>query len=103
VVYADFPVDHVLKIWKKVWLVQQRGEKAVGRMYFVHRAIGERFFLRLLLTVVPSATSFEHFRTVDDIDHPTFQAACKALGLLQDDAEWDSACEKHVSIKTQRG
>ncbi len=34
VVYADFPADHVWKIRKKVWLVRQRGEKAVGRMYF---------------------------------------------------------------------
>ncbi len=56
-------------------------------MYFVHPAAGERFFLHLLLIVVPGATSSEHLRTIDDIEHPTFQAACKALGLLQDDAE----------------
>jgi hypothetical protein len=53
VVYVDFPTSHVWKIQEKVWLAQQRGEKAVGKMYFVHLATGERFFLRLLLTVVP--------------------------------------------------
>jgi hypothetical protein len=66
-------------------------------MYFVHPAAGERFFLRLLLIVVPGATSFEHFRTVDDIEHSTFQVACKALGLLQDDAEWDT-CMREACI-----
>jgi hypothetical protein len=66
-------------------------------MYFVHLAAGERFFLRLLLTVVPGATSFEHLRTVDDTEHPTFQAACKTLGLLQDDAEWDT-CMREACI-----
>jgi hypothetical protein len=90
VVYADFPANHVWKIREKVWSARQRGEKIVGRIYFVHPAAGERFFLRLLLTVVPGATFFEHLRTVDDTKHPTFQAACRALGLLQDDAEWDT-------------
>jgi len=66
-------------------------------MYFVHPATSERFFLCLLLTVVPGATSFEHLRTVDNIEHPTFQAACKALGLLQDDAEWDT-CMREACI-----
>jgi len=82
VVYANFPADHVWKIRGKVWLARQRGEKVVERMYFVHLAAGEHFFLCLLLTIVPGVTSFEHLRTVDDIEHPTFQAACKSLGLL---------------------
>jgi hypothetical protein len=85
VVYADFLVDHVWKVWEKVWSTWQRGEKAFGQMYFVYPAVGEHFFLRLLLIVVPSATSFEHLWTVDDIEHSMFQAACGALGLLQDD------------------
>jgi hypothetical protein len=67
-------------------------------MYFVHLAAGERFFLRLLFTIVPGVTSFERLRTVDNIEHPTFQAACKALGLLQDGAEWDT-CMRETCIK----
>jgi hypothetical protein len=88
VVYADFPVNHVWKIREKVWSVRQQGEKAIGRMYFVHPAASECFFLRLLLIIILGATSFEHLRAVDDIEHPTFQDACEALGLLLDDAEW---------------
>ncbi len=58
-------------------------------MYFVHPAIGECFFLRLLLTVVSSVTSFEHLRIIDNIEHLMFQVAYEALGLLHDDTEWD--------------
>jgi hypothetical protein len=86
---VDFLANHVWKIQEKVWSARQQGEKAIGRMYFVHPTIGERLFLHLLLTVVPGVTSFEHFRTIDDIEHLTFQADCEALGLLQDDTKWD--------------
>ncbi len=63
-------------------------------MYFVHPTIGEHFFLCLLLIFVPGATSFEHLRTVNDIEHPTFQAVCGTLGLLQDDIEWDMCIQE---------
>jgi hypothetical protein len=86
---VDFHVDHVWKIREKVWLARQQGEKAIGRMYFVHLATCECFFLRLLLIIILGVTSFEHFQTVNDTEHPTFQAACRALRLLQDDIEWD--------------
>jgi hypothetical protein len=75
VVYVDFLIDHVWEIQEKVWSTQQRGEKVVGQMYFVHPTAGECFFLHLLLTVVLSATSFEHLRTVDNIEHLMFHAA----------------------------
>jgi hypothetical protein len=53
-------------------------------MYFVHPAVGERFFLHLLLIIVPGATAFEHLWTIDNTEHPTFQVAYGTLGLLQD-------------------
>jgi len=59
-------------------------------MYFVHPTAGERFFLRLLLIVVPGMTSFKHLWTIDDTKRPTFQATYETLGLLQDDAKWDT-------------
>jgi hypothetical protein len=59
-------------------------------MYFIHLAASECFFLCLLLTIVPGVTSFKHLQIIDDTKHPTFQAACGALGLLQDDAKWDT-------------
>ena len=42
---------------------------------------GERFCLRLLLTVRRGPTSFEDLRTVEGVVYPNFCAACAALGL----------------------
>jgi hypothetical protein len=66
-------------------------------MYFIHPAAGEHLFFHLLLIVIPGVTSFEHLRTVDDIEHLMFQVTCRAMGLLQDDAEWDT-CMREACI-----
>jgi len=97
VLYTDFPQQHVWKTREKVWAARQRGVEAVGHMYFVHVASGERFYLHLLLTVVAGATSFENLRTIDGVVYPTFQATCGAMGLLQDDQEWD-ACLREACV-----
>jgi hypothetical protein len=91
VLYMDFPRQHVWKAREKRWSPHQRGAEVVGLMYFILVASGECFYLRLLLIVRSSATSFENLRTVDGIHHPTFQATCDALGMLQDNQEWDAA------------
>ena len=49
---------------------------------------GERYFLRLMTTVIPNATSFEDLRTADGTVYPTYRAAALAKGLLTDDDEW---------------
>jgi hypothetical protein len=69
-------------------------------MYFAGPQAGERFYLRTLLTVVRGATSFEHLRTVDGVVHPTFQAACRAHGLLEDDNEWELCLEEATVMQT---
>jgi hypothetical protein len=66
-------------------------------VHFVQPVVGERFFFRFLLTIVLGVTSFEHLWIIDDTKHPTFQVACGALGLLQDDAKWDS-CMREACI-----
>jgi hypothetical protein len=77
-----------------VWSAQQQGKKVVGRMYFVHHAASERFFLHLLLIDVPGATSFEHFWTIDNTKHWDYCMTTQ---------NGTRACGKHVSIKTQSG
>jgi len=44
VLYTDFPRQHVWKACEKRWAPGQRGAEAVGRMYFVPVASGERFY-----------------------------------------------------------
>ena len=58
-------------------------------MYTIHPLNSECYHLRLLLHTIRGPTSFESLKTVEGITHPTFQAACKALGLLEDDGHWN--------------
>ena len=85
--YQNFPKTWVYDKKAKKWKARQRG-KAIGRMYFAPPSSGERFYLRLLLTIVPGATSFANLRVVNNITYNTFKEACYALGLLEDDYEW---------------
>ena len=57
-------------------------------MYFVSPNQGERYYLRLLLNHARGAKSYEDLRTFEGIVHETFQEACCARGLLDDDTEW---------------
>ena len=86
--YQDFPKKYTYKQNTRKWEKRQRGSGSIGRMYHCSPFAGEKYYLRLLLTVVRGATSFEHIRTVHGVQHNTFQAACQALGLLEDDTEW---------------
>lgn len=48
----------------------------------------------MLLNVVRGPLSYEQIRTDDGILYSTFQEACNALGLLDDDKEWDEALQE---------
>ncbi len=66
---------------------RETNEFAIYRIYFISSLQSERFYLRLLLTIVANLTSYEHFRTIDDVMHSTFQIACVALNMIDDDRE----------------
>jgi len=59
----------------------------LGRMTYIHPAAVELYFLRMLLNHVKGASSFEDLRKVSGVVYPSFQLACKALGMLGDDKE----------------
>jgi hypothetical protein len=67
---------------------------AIDRMYYAHPTSDERYYLRMLLNYVKGATSHEHLRTMDVIEHDTFKNACIVMGLLEDDNEWNQALEE---------
>ncbi len=100
--YAEFPSQWVFNNKTKEWKPRQRGH-SIGRMYFVHPAAGEKYYLRMLLNVICGATSFENLRTINGILYSSFKEACIALGLLQDDDEWDQCLKeaKQIQIGTQ--
>ena len=48
----------------------------------------------MMLTYTTGATCFSDLRTVEGILYPTYKEACKAMGMLEDDAEWEIALEE---------
>ena len=85
--YQELPQHFVWDRKKNMWNRRVRGG-TIGRMYFVSPTAGERFYLRTLLTTVKGPISWEDLRSFDGILYPSFQAACVARGLLEDDGEW---------------
>lgn len=67
---------------------------AIGRMYQVWTGAGEKYYLRLLLTHVTGARSYEDVRTADGVLYDTFREAALARGLLRGDEEWARAMQE---------
>ena len=67
----------------------------LGRVHSVHPSVGELYFLRILLYYEQShaKVSWEDVHKVNGIQYDTFQAACRHLGLLHDDAEWNTVLQ----------
>ncbi|KAI8557126.1 hypothetical protein RHMOL_Rhmol05G0311100 [Rhododendron molle] len=97
--YQEFPQHFTWNKTSKIWTPRVSGF-AIGRMYFASPNYGERFYLRLLLTVVKGPTSFECLRTVENVVHHTFKEACVARGLLEDDDEWVQCLQEAAVMKT---
>lgn len=64
-------------------------DSALGRMYCIHPSQCECFHLRILLHHVRGPTSFINLRTVHGKIMPTYQLACKELGLIENDEHWN--------------
>ena len=94
ILYQNFPSKMVLNAKEHKWTERQREIFAIGRIYYVHPSVGEHFYLRLLLTYVKGAISFEHLRTFEGTKHATYKEACIARGLLEDDSEWHQCLEE---------
>lgn len=93
--YHEFPSRYVFShgVWKRR---RRRLGSAIGRIYSCTPNQGERFYLRLLLVSVPGPISFEDLRTVNGILYDTFQEACLARGLIENDNAWVQCFEEAV-------
>ena len=101
--YTEIPKHYTFNKAKGEWKKRvqiTKGDTVISRMYSASPKDSEKFHLRMLLNHVPGATSYEFLRTVDGIVHSTFKDACRAKGLLEDDAQWkktlDDACQKQM-------
>jgi hypothetical protein len=73
----------------------------IGRVAWVSPFQREKYYLRMLLYVVPGCSSFEELKTVNGVVMETFQLACLERGLLANDQECDD-CLREASL-TQSG
>jgi len=74
--------------------MMRKRDFAIGRMYYAHPTLGERYYLQMLLNYVKGETSYEHLWIVDGIKHNTFKDACITMGLLADNNEWHQTLEE---------
>ena len=112
ILYPDFPHYFTWNSNEKKWCRRKRGARnpenplevkseCIGRIPTVslspHQS--ELYYLRLLLHHKPGATCFESLKTINNVVCATFQDACRALNLLDDDRERDRAMEEAASIR----
>lgn len=99
--YHEFPQYFVFEKSTKRWH-RRKKQFSIGRMYHCNPFNGERYYLRLLLTIIRGPKSFEDLRTINGHLYTTFKEACKALGLLEDDTEWIQCFKEAISFQSGR-
>ena len=72
-------------------------------MYYCSPVSGERYYLRLLLTVVRGTKSFTDLYEVEGVRYPTYQTACIARGLAENDQEWFQCFDEAILFTTTSG
>ena len=94
--YIDFPRGFVCNQRDNSWKIRERGENVIGRLYMADPKQGEKYYLRMMLSYIKGAKSFEDLRTVNGILYNTYKEAAKAMGLLDTDDEWDRCLAEAV-------
>ena len=79
------------------WTPRKSHCNCIGRMFSVSPSQLELFHLRLLLLNVKDAKFYNDLKTVEEIQYSTFSEACIALGLIENDEEWDRTMQEAVS------
>jgi hypothetical protein len=96
--YQDFPKFCTFSDnswhWRKFLPDDNEVPRTIGRINAVSPAQGDRYFLRMMLTHTSGATCYSDLKRVEGTVYDTFKEACKVMGLLEDDAEWESALEE---------
>ena len=89
--YGEIPKHYTWQASNgKKWVKRRNnlGARVISRIYSVSPRDRERFYLRMLLFHVRGARSFRDMRTHEGVVYESFEAACRARGLLIDDTEW---------------
>ena len=97
--YQDFPEFYVYDETNRVYSRRKERSNTIGRIYFIQPNQGDIFYLRMLLTTVRGASSFNELKTFEHIRYDTFKESCAARGLLRDDGEWVTAMKEVCTCK----
>lgn len=98
--YQEFPLHFTFKKYPKKHWAERLQQPSIGRMVYVSPTAGERFYLRILLSVVRGPRSFADLLRFNGQRYNTFREACIARGLLEDDGEWNICLEQAVDLRT---
>jgi ATP-dependent DNA helicase PIF1 len=97
--YSEFPTCFTWDRDECKWYPRKSGD-TIGRLVFIPPNAGERFYARLILSVVKNLQSFNDMRTHDGTIYDTICEACIARGLLEHDQEWIWTLEDAKSFQT---
>ena len=91
--YSEIPFFYTYT-GNKGWVLRKRSVgnseilKIVPRIYYVSPRDTERFYLRLILLRARGATTFSELKKYDGVAYETFEATCRAMGILESDQTW---------------
>ncbi len=89
--YKEIVNHYVFNPTTKQWTARVNdGSRVIGRIPFISVRSRELFFMKLLLLHVRGPISYEHLRTVNDHEWPTFEAAAMAMNLVDNNVQWQT-------------
>ncbi|CAM9337287.1 unnamed protein product, partial [Scytosiphon promiscuus] len=81
--------------------VYRRRSPCVCRINFMSPDVGDIWYLRLLLHQVP-ASSWIDLRTVNGMNHDSYESAARALGIVADSQEFQITFREAITFSTPR-
>ena len=97
--YREFPEHYRWISGKKKWQTRKTKRIQIGRLVYAHPAEGERYYLRVLLSHVRGATSFDDLKTVNGKPCSSFREACERLGLIEHDRILDDCMAEAATFQ----
>jgi hypothetical protein len=97
--YREFPEHYRWIAGNKKWQNRKNRRSQIGRLVYAHPAEGERYYLRVLLSHVRGATSFDDLKTVNGKLCGSFREACEHLGLIDHDKTLDDCMTEAATFQ----
>jgi hypothetical protein len=97
--YREFPEHYRWIAGDKKWQKRKNKRSQIRRLVYAHPAEGERYYLRVLLSHVRGATSFDDLKTVNGRLCGSYREACEQLGLIEQDKSIDDCMTEAATFQ----